>query len=188
MINSLEPLIRITMQDYATPAFVTAEKYYFCTVAEYEEYCDMASTEGHDIYNENTEPAEGLWRRFSYAKPFESRHTNVWGYDYLLKAERAEYEHLWLRCCNKYYRCVKARLTNLSYYAETDGLPGIAFKYSFRPWGPPHIIELEGGVVYNRFYEVEAVFRTYVKASQDMQNFDDDPTLEAFFDDIFGDG
>ena len=180
-----ELIYRITLPDYATPSFVTAEKYYFCGEEALEKYCVICDT---DAAPTDKIPAEVLWEKESKVEPFFSKHTNIWGFNYIMQAERFVGHHLWLRCSGKYYRCVKPHFSSLTYHVEPDTLPPKSIHTGFLPWGPSHVIEIEGEECYSRFYEVECVFDSHEAAQKDMQSFDGAPILDSFFDDIFGDG
>ena len=93
--------------------------------------------------------------------------------------------HVWLKHDNRYYRCVRARLTDLHYDTEPDGQPK---RYTGTTWGFPSIIDYSEPYTYNRLYETERIFNTWEEAEADIRAFSDDAILTEFFNDIFGDG
>lgn len=93
--------------------------------------------------------------------------------------------HVWLKRDNRYYRCVRARLTDLHYDTEPDGQPK---RYTGTTWGFPAIIDYSEPYTYNRLYETERIFNIWEEAEADIRAFSDDAILTEFFNDIFGDG
>jgi len=93
--------------------------------------------------------------------------------------------HLWIQSGERFYRCMKARLSKPSYYCkDTDTsheLGGVL-------WGHPGILEVEQGVISNRLYVVEKIFKTCEEMQADILTFDERPILTELLDEIFGDG
>lgn len=177
---------RVELPDYAKPAFVTVSKSYFGTLDDFSAFFTAYNMDDKsDLREVHMTEVPVLATRSSHADDFQIEHLNIHGWPHYMSGTAMESVHVWLKYNNRYYRCIRARLTNLHYDTEPDGEPML---YTGMSWGFPAIIEYSAPYTYNRLYETEKIFDTWEEAEADIRAFNGEVVLTEFFNDIFGDG
>ena len=208
-----EQYYRLELDDYATPGFVSGGKYYFTTAEGFKEwlaalekdeqmavYFEMLSTAFCEYQAGNKDvthtvafnkvpffrPATILYSEHSAFEKYQWEHINIYGFPYIMRCERVEAKHLWLKCGQKYYRYVEARFTNLEY----ESCAGEWYPLDEGFWGYPEVLTTENSVTWNRLAEREKSFANRDEAEADWNAFLSDPVpnFTEFCNDIFGDG
>lgn len=176
----------VELPDYANPAFVTATKSYFGTLDDLSAFFTAYNMDDKsDLRELHLTEVPVLATRNAHTDNFLIEHLNIHNCAYYMSGTGMESVHVWLKHDNRYYRCVRARLTDLHYDTEPDGQPK---RYTGTTWGFPAIIDYSEPYTYNRLYETERIFNTWEEAEADIRAFSSDAVLTEFFNDIFGDG
>lgn len=177
---------RVGLPDYAKPAFVTVNKSYFGTLDDLSAFFTAYNMDDKsDLREVHMTEVPVLATRSFHTECFQIEHLNIHGWPHYMSGTKMESIHVWLKYANRYYRCIRARLTNLRYDTEPDGEPIL---YNGTSWGFPAIIEYSDPYTYNRLYETERIFDTWEEAEADIRAFNGEAVLTEFFNDIFGDG
>ncbi len=177
----------VELLDCALPAFVTFEKPYFGSledIAEFRRALRESKASGLKEMTFFTTHVYGAKHSEQEKGTFE--HTNTWGFPYFIWWERLESVHVWLRYNQKYWRCLRARITDMTIDTEPDGEN--AHSYGEQIWGHPNIVEYRKPYHFNRMYVIEKHFESEKELLEDMEQFHGDVELKGFLDDIFGDG
>ena len=202
---------RFTLDDYAAPAFVSADKDYFGTLSDIENFIGALKDDNHSqIYKQLSSALEtykngehnaahtvaynevpflvpvNLLEAVSYTMPTaEWEHLNVWKCPYKMRFQLAEIQQFWFESDDKYIRAMKAKITDLKCEEYNDSWIDIK-----TPWGFPHIIEKEAACTYNRLAITDKRFDSKTEAEIDYEHFLSAPDTDftEFCNDIFGDG
>lgn len=177
----------VQLLDYAKPGFCTFSKPYFGTVEDIAEF-------RRALHRDEKHKPEDM--TFSTVRVFGSQyearpagmyeHTNIWGFPYFVWWDKLESIHLWIGHQDNFYRCVRARMTNLQYDTDEDA----AMKQSpgEQIWGYPHILEYHHPFHFNRMYVIEKRFESESQLLDDLKHYNGDIQLAGWLDDLFGDG
>lgn len=181
-----DPFFCIHLPDYSKPAFCTFTKRYFGTMKEINSFLDSLMTEERKCIGKlSFHPVPVLGTRSSVLSDFAFNHENIWGATYKIHCDLLKSVHVWVKCEDRFFRCMKTAATNLQFCSEFD--PNLRpIKKMF--WGFPHVIECEDPVTFNQLYVIEKEFSSQFDAELDMRKFSSDVNLSGFLDDIFGDG
>jgi len=209
-IQMSKQIYRLSLDDYATPGFISFTKGYYGTIEDIEGLvCAIRDDETNpndylssifdryksgekDIthnaaYKERPflQKARCIEKRTSFLYQHRWEHINIWNCPYEMKCTKAESTHIWLSCHRKFVRCIKTTFTNLRYESFGGKYKGINML-----WGYPHQIEFEKNTTYNRMYVVEKTFNSRTELLADIENFElnPDPIFTEVLNDIFGDG
>lgn len=210
-ISKDEQYFRLTLDDYAMPSFVSADKDYFGTLSDIEGLIDALKDGRNDeIYERLSSVLEaykngesnvtnivaynevpflvpvGLLEAVSYTMPStEWEHLNVWKCPYKMRFRSAEIQQFWFESDDKYIRAMKAKIIDLKCEEYNDSRIDIK-----TPWGFPHIIEKEAACTYNRLAVTDKKFDSKAEAKNDYKRFlsEQDTGFTEFCNDIFGDG
>ena len=176
----------IHLPDYSKPVFCTFTKRYFGTMKEINSFLDSLMMEERKCIGKlSFQPVPVLGTRFSVLSDFTFAHENTWGATYKVHCDLLKSIHVWVKCGDKFFRCMKTMATNLQFSSEFD--PRMRpIKKMF--WGFPHVIEYEDPITYNQLYVIEKDFSNQIDAEIDMLRFSSDVNLSSFLEDIFGDG
>lgn len=186
MIVPTMSFYHVALPDYANPAFVTARKSYFGTLDDLAGFFTAYNMDDKsDLHEIALTEVPVLAARTAYTDDFQIEHLNIHDCPYYMSGTGMESVHVWLKHDNRYYRCVRACLSNLHYDTAPEGEPKL---YTGMSWGFPSIIEYVEPYTYNRLYETEKIFDTWEEAEADIRAFKGEVVLTEFFSDIFGDG
>lgn len=186
LIDPSGPFFCIRLPDYAKPAFCSFTKRYYGTMKEIDAFLSCLSHEERaGIGQLSFQPVPVLGFRTSVHMDFTYDHQNIWGATYNIHCEKIESIHVWVKCEEHFYRCMKAKITNLQFSSEFDPCMR-PIKKMF--WGFPHIIEYVEPITFNQLYVTEKAFSSRFEAEQDMFKFKHDIDISGFLDDVFGDG
>lgn len=182
-----DDVFSVDLLDYATASFCTNWKPYFGTIEDIAEFRRM-------LWKDERTPPEPM--QFESVKVYGAKyvqrdsgsykHTNIWGFPYYVWWDKLESIHLWVANKDSYYRCVRARMTNLKYDKEENG--EFAQSPGSQIWGYPHILEYRYPFHFNRMYVIEKRFDTEKELLDDMGQFDGDINLTGWLNDLYGDG
>lgn len=180
-------VFKVDLLDYAVPAFCTFTKPYFGTIEDIAEF-------RHALHRDEQRKPEDM--EFASVKLYGSKydsqgagmyeHTNIWGFPYYVWWDKLECIHLWVGIKDRFYRCVRARLTNLKYDTEQDASQ--ADSPGKQIWGYPHILEYRHPFHFNRMYVIEKTFDNESDLLNDLQQYDGSIDLKGWLNDLFGDG
>lgn len=210
-INKVEQYYRLTLDDYATPSFVSFTKDYFGTLSDIESFiCALKDDKDEQIYKQLSSALAAykngennvvhtvaydevpflvpvnLLKAVSYTMPSaEWEHINVWDCSYKMRFQSAEIQQFWFESDYTYIRAMKAKITDLKYEEYNGTWSDIG-----TPWGFPHIIEEEPTYTYNRLAVADKGFDNKTEAEIDYEHFLSVPDTDftEFCNDIFGDG
>ena len=206
-----EQYYRLTLDDYATPSFVSFTKDYFGTLSDIESFICALKDDKHaqtykqlssalDAYKngENNVAHTVAYNEVPFLVPVnlleavsytmqstEWEHLNVWKCLYKMRFQSAEIQQFWFESDDKYVRAMKAKITDLKYEEYNGNWIDIG-----KPWGFPHIIEEESTCTYNRIASADKGFDNKTEAEIDYEHFLSvlDTDFTEFCNDIFGDG
>lgn len=203
-------IYKLSLDDYATPGFVSFTKGYYGTLEDIEGFVtairddkDNPNDYLSSIFEKYKSGEKSITHKAAYTEhPFllkarciEKRtsflfqhcweHINIWHCPYEMKCTKADSTHIWLSCHGEFVRCIKTTFTNLRYEAVGGKYKGFSML-----WGYPHQIEFQKKNIYNRMYVVEKTFKTRKELLEDIENFElhPDPIFTEVLNDIFGDG
>ncbi|MBR1810037.1 MAG: hypothetical protein IJ766_00095 [Clostridia bacterium] len=119
---------------------------------------------------------------------YEWNHINTWGFPYRMGFSKAVFSQIAFLYDKKYYRCVRAIISDLYYLSEDgkrndlkDGFWGNRWNFDVRS------MQQGGFEIRNLLYVVEDV-HTSQTAATDLLHSTDHINLKEFCDDIFADG
>ena len=206
-----EPIYCLRLDDPATPAFCSLGKLYFGN--EHDLLMAVNGMEKAEEYPDTVKGVRSFFRGIRSAThvvaystipvllPVERvcsstlsiaayswEHTNAWGYSYQMRFRKADVVQLLVKLEQKYYRCIRAWISDL-YYADPND--------EWRPldggfWGHKGLLDIsrpsDGSFVLNNLlYVVEDVFDNLA----DADDYILDPKRLEFgriCDEIFADG
>ena len=117
---------------------------------------------------------------------YEWLHSNLLGLSYSarMRCDMVDCDHYWVNAEGMFFRCVKARFTNLAYKWPSEQWSPLGDTI----WGFPYMIEHEPPIHYNRLAEEERSFDSESKAESDWLSFKENPVpvFTDFCNDIFG--
>jgi len=118
----------------------------------------------------------------------EWEHTNIWGFPYRMKFDKAHIEQALVSHKGKYYRCIRAYMKNLAY--ETSSGDWREKKEGF--WGNASVLDVsqlpDGGFCFNNLlYVVEDVYDNLAEADEPMLE-ESMVKFNTICDEIFADG
>lgn len=177
-----EAFERIQLPDYAAPSFVDLTKYYYGTKKAIDDF--LATASEYDRLPGDRVPANVLGERSTTGSEGQCTHINIYGFPYTFRWDALKAHHLWIECDCTYCRCVRLRFSNLQY---SDNIYRVFIPVT-SSWGLPGIVRFSNGSVENNLYEIEKQLSSKKEIIQDMECFDDGLLLDAFFDDVLGDG
>ena len=182
----VDPFFCIHLPDYSKPAFCTFTKRYFGTMKEINSFLDSLMIEERKCIGKlSFQPVPVLGTRTSNISDYAHEHKNIWSAPYKVHCDLLKSIHVWVKCDDKFFRCLKTQATNLQFSSELN--PNMRpIKKMF--WGFPHVIEYDDPVTFNQLYVIEKDFPSQFEAELDMRKFSSDVNLSGFLDDIFGDG
>lgn len=205
---------RLALDDCSAPSFTSIEKDYYGTLDDFQgfftelacsgllklQFMNIPSLfhgmkEGQQLYLDQCvdcgelvgfESTRLLHSETVILRNFEWKHTNTWGWPYMMCCEKVESEHLWLDCNGNYRRVVKAVFTGLRYTGPTGRRKDVGTML----WGFPCILTGDSSGFWNRLAEPEKHFKTMSEAQLDWTRFSSspDPDYKEFCNDIFGNG
>lgn len=208
-----EQYYRITLQDYAKPAFVTVEKDYYGSLQQIRAFVDALEQDErtqeskaaliqafHDFEGGNVDATHPVCfqetrlltpvkcigtKKFSLG-PRRWEHLNIWGFPNPLRYESVDVTFYWFSEKGAYCRCMIAQFQNL----EMESFAGSWRTLADVTWGHPHIVELEGICTFNRLAVIESRFEKHVDLLKDYKHFQlpSEVDFTEFCNDIFGDG
>lgn len=177
----------VQLPDYAKPGFCTFSKSYFGTAEDIAEF-------RRALHQDEKRKPEDM--AFSAVQVFGTRyearsagiyeHTNVWGFLYYVWWNKLESVHLWVGDHGIYYRCVRARMTNLQY--NTDENASMKRSPGKQIWGYPHVLEYRHPFHFSRMYVIEKRFDSEAEMLDDLKNYKGEIELGGWLDELFGDG
>ena len=173
--------------DCAVPAFVTFEKPYFGSledIADFRSALREAKVTGLKEMTFFTTRLYGAKHSEQGKGTYE--HINIHGFPYYIWWDHLESVHVWLRYREKYWRCLRARITNMRYCIDPEEEK--AESSGEQIWGHPNIVEYRKPYHFNRMYVIEKRFDSEKELLEDMEQFHGEVELQGFLDDIFGDG
>ena len=202
----------LNLWDYGTPAFVSCDKMYVGTEAEIrtaieamkrspkgseetiaavERYLAGDKTATHNIaYNEIPvlEPCTRIASSSLSLGSYAWEHTNVWGFPYKMKCDKAEIKQIIIKYKRKYYRCVRAWFQNLCYESVSGKWTLMGDFYL----GPAYLFDVkdepgEGRTMNNLLYVAEEVYAK-LEDAEDKLLSEEHLVFKGFCDDIFADG
>ena len=210
-ISKDEQYYRLTLDDYATPSFVSFTKDYFGTLSDIENFISALNDDEDDQTYKQLSAALNMYKNgendvthtvaynevpflvpvnllkaVSYTMPStEWEHLNVWKCPYKMRFQSTEIQQFWFESDNKYIRAMKAKITDLKYEDYKGSWSNIGTM-----WGFPHIIEVELPYTYNRLAVTEKGFDNRAEFECDYEHFlsVQDTDFTEFCNDIFGDG
>ena len=204
---------RLELDDYSTPSFVSAGKYYFGTLEDidglfqairndenkaehkqyilsvYDQFLAGEKKINHTVaFNEVPflVPAKILGEDHSVLTDLSWEHMNTWDCPYVMKCDKAESTHQWISCQGQYFRCIQTKFTNLQF----DSFDKTFMKFTGHAWGYPHQIEYDEPYTRSRLWVMEKMFKNKAQALNDRINFmhAPDPIFNFVLEDVFGDG
>lgn len=208
-----EQLYILLLDNCSVPAFMSAEKPYIGTINDIDGFINVIKEDDCiceefkeliPVYKKYLDGEKNVTHRVAcrdvpFLAPLDifdlqtkiidettSIHKNTWYCDYKIHFDKANTEHIWIFYNEKYYRCIRAKFTNLKYWNQ--------FKSEYVDfdmfWGYPHQIERDGDKIYNRMFVIEKSFATKEGMMEDIKNFNDNPDVvfTEIINDIFGDG
>mgnify|MGYP004519299265 CR=1 FL=1 len=177
----------VQLLDYAKPGFCTHWKPYFGTVEDIAEF-------RHALHQDEKHIPEDM--TFSSVRVFGSEfeirdagmyeYTNIWGFPYFVWWDKLESIHLWVAEKDKFYRCIRARMTNLQY--DTDENASMKQSPGEQIWGYPHILEYHHPFHFNRMYVIEKRFESEADLLNNLSNYKGNIELGGWLDELFADG
>ena len=177
----------VQLLDYAKPGFCTHWKPYFGTIEDIAEF-------RRALHRDEKRKPEDM--TFSSVRVFGSKHEirdagmyehiNIWGFPYFVWWDKLESLHLWVAEKEKYYRCVRARMTNLQY--DTDKDASMKQSPGEQIWGYPHVLEYHHPFHFTRMYVIEKRFESEDELLDDLKNYKGEIELGSWLDELFGDG
>ena len=209
-----EVYYKLLLEDFSAPSFISCSKSYYGTLNDisglleaiskddkckddfletreaFESYMQGDTEVSHNVLYENVKLLEPtrLIGSVSYTENEKYwKHLNAWEYPYYMHFSKAEVQHFWFECQNKFVRVMKANITDLQY--SSDKKRWVDVKGGF--WGVPHMLEVvDGSIVYNRLAVVEKCFDSLEEVKTDYENFLNSPDTDFknFCDEIFGNG
>lgn len=180
-------IFKVELLDYAKPEFCTHWKPYFGALEDIAEFRRaLHRDEKHKPEDMIFASVKLYGSRHETRKPGLFEHTNIWGFPYFVWWNKLESVHLWVGEKDKYYRCVRARLTNLQYDADEDA----AMKQSpgEQIWGYPHVLEYRYPFHFTRMYVIEKRFDSEAELLEDLRDYKGEIELSGWLDELFGDG
>lgn len=202
----------ISLDDYGTAAFCSFGTLYIDTLDNIKNYVncyydkspEFAKTLYDDIQsylsgNENIEHDVAFQKKLlinpclfyglqscKSSKCIDWKHINVWNYPYCMRSDGYKNTHIWIKCNNKFLRCIKPQFINLR-YAVNDELTD--FNHVNWYWGQPCMIYRKNNVTTSRLYIIEKYFSSYEEMKIDYFAFNEDKAdYTNFCNDIFADG
>ena len=210
-INKSEQYYRLTLDDYATPSFVSFTKDYFGTLSDIENFiCALKDDKHAQTYKQLSSALSAYkngeknvthtvaYNEVSFLVPVnlleavsytmqstEWEHLNVWKCPYKIRFQSAEIQQFGFESDDKYIRAMKAKITDLKYEEYNGSWINIG-----KPWGFPHIIEEESTCTYNWIAIADKGFDNKTEAEIDYEHFlsVQDTDFTEFCNYIFGDG
>lgn len=202
----------LNLWDYGTPAFVSCDKMYVGTEAEIrtaieamkrspkgseetiaavERYLAGDKTATHNIaYNEIPvlEPCTRIASSSLNLGSYAWEHTNVWGFPYKMKCDKAEIKQIIIKYKRKYYRCVRAWFQNLCYESVSGKWTLMGDFYL----GPAYLFDVKDDpdkvrTMNNLLYVAEEVYAK-LEDTEDKLLSEEHLVFKGFCDDIFADG
>lgn len=184
-ISKDEQYYRLTLDDYATPSFVSFTKDYFGTLSDIESFISALKDDKHaQTYKQLVSALEAykngennvahtvaynkvpflvpvnLLEAVSYTMPSTQwEHMNVWKCPYKMRFQSAEIQQFWFESDDTYIRAMKAKITDLKYEEYNGSWSDIGTM-----WGFPHIIEKESTCTYNRLAVADKGFDNKTEA------------------------
>lgn len=180
-------LQQIQLYDYSHAQFGTFFKSYFGTSEDIAAFlAEVDRIPGFQVQEPYPRIESRILEiRSSIQTAYKFHHFNVWNWPYEVSCETIESVHLWIQSGDRFYRCMKARLSKPSYYCEdTDTTHNLGSVL----WGYPGILKVEDVTITNRLYVVEKVFKKQEEMRADILAFDGRPLLTQLLDEIFGGG
>ena len=140
-ICTSEQYYRLTLDDYATPSFISFTKDYFGTLSDIENFISALKDDKDEQTYKQLSAALDAFKKgennitqtvaynkvnflvpvnrlkaVSYTMPStEWEHINVWKCPYKMRFQSAEIQQFWFEINNKYIRAMKAKITDLKY-------------------------------------------------------------------------
>lgn len=204
-------LYLLHLDDAAVPPFVSSDKIYVGaendlqliahrfeeedsyteTAAGIREYFRGNHTVVHTIAHREypiLEPVRYLDYSFLIQDGFEWEHMNAWGFPYRMGCSKAVYTQIVFLYEKKYYRCIRARLTNPYYLGDNsekiylkDGFWGNRCNLLVQP-------SLNGGFdLKSVLYVVEKRYDSKIEATSQLHSIEH-IDLAGICEDIFADG
>lgn len=179
-----EQFFCITVPDYATPSFITAEKPCYGTEEDIRTVA-LANDKKLDV---SDRPAELLYSEDIALDDYEWQHINIWDCTYRMKCQHVTARHFWICDGGAYLRCVKANFYGLMYEVALGRWTNVGDQI----WGYPHLIEYvtEGRMHISTLAQTEKYSDTLEELKADHERFKNAPDLvfTEFCKDIFADG
>lgn len=177
----------VELLDYALPAIVTFEKPYFGSLDDIVEFrTALRQSEAKGLKEMIFFTTHIYGAKHSEQEKGTYEHLNTYSFPYYIWWDRLESVHVWLRYNEKFWRCIRARITNMTIDTEPDGKN--AHSYGEQIWGHPNIVEYRDPYHFNRMYVIEKRFDSEKELLEDMEQFHGEVELKGFLDDIFGNG
>ena len=180
---------RLELDDYSTPSFVSAGKYYFGTLEDIDGLFQAIRNDENKAEHKQYPflvPAKILGEDHSVLTDLSWEHMNTWDCPYVMKCDKAESTHLWISCQGQYFRCIQTKFANLQF----DSFDKTFMKFTGHAWGYPHQIEYDEPYTRSRLWVMEKMFKNKSQALNDRINFmhAPDPIFNFVLEDVFGDG
>lgn len=208
-----EQYYRITLHDYATPAFVTFDKAYYGSLQQVRGFVEALNQDErtkesqapliqafHEYEGGNAEvthpvcfheaklltPVKCIGMKQFSLGPRRWDHMNFWGFPNPLRYESVDVTFYWFSETGSYCRCLTAQFQNL----EMESLNEKWYPLADVTWGHPHIVELEGTCTFNRLAVIESRFEKHIDLLEDFKRFQipNEVDFTEFCNDIFGNG
>lgn len=182
----MEQLYRVRLPDAFAPSFCTFDKPYYGTKLAIATVLERLECCPNELDGSNEpEPVQILGSRQVNMADLTDTFTNLWNYDYYLKADEVKATLIYILDREIFCRCVKASMRGITCASEL--LPEPAFSVDAGEcWGLP-VFDQKGEWMESLLYFRERTFATEEELRLDMAN----PApiaFNGFWEDVFADG